>query len=64
MSICIYGFHRCLWVFGFLWVSMGVYEYLWVPMGDYGCHGCPWGSWVFKSLWVLYLNLKNIAYLI
>ena len=72
-SIDVYGFvsiYGCIWVFmgayGCLWVSMNIYfwvwvfrwiwSFLWVFMGIYGC------LWVSGCLWVLYLNIKNIAY--
>ena len=55
-------------VFMGLWVSMSTYKCFWI----FGCHGCLWefmGFWVsmgtygwHQCLWVLYLNIKNIAY--
>ena len=67
------GHYGCLWIFmsgygchGYLWVSVGVYGSLWMFMGIYEC---TWMSWVsmgiygwHECLWVLYLNIKNIAY--
>ena len=57
------------------WVSMGLYRCFWVSMSTYRCfwvYGCLWGFmdfWVSmgtyrwdECLWVLYLNIKNIAY--
>ena len=58
---------RFLWVFMGIYVFLGVYGYSWVSgglrvlgflgfrgfMGTYGCH---------EYLWVLYLNIKNIAH--
>ena len=57
------------------WLSMSIYRCIWVPMGVYGyfwVFGCLWefmDFWVSMStygwhecLWVLYLNIKNIAY--
>ena len=46
------GVYEFLGVYGYLWVSMGVYGFL-VSMSTYGWHKC---------LWVLYLNIKNIVY--
>ena len=60
------GVHGSICVFGFL----GIYGYLYYYI--YRCHGCLWGFmdfWVsmstygwHKSLWVLYVNIKNIAF--
>ena len=50
------GVYRCLWVLIGVYEFLGFYGCLWVSgsMGIYGYHGC---------LCVLYLNIKNIAYI-
>ena len=62
-SMDVFMVYGCLWVFvsinGCQWAYIVVYGCLWgltgfwVSMGTYGWHEC---------LWVLYLNIKNIAY--